>query len=74
MNDATTNDPVSNAVAKALAKYPKAKTTAVENFVWSSVEDRYANSGNLGDDARSYKWNAPTVAAIRMALKELDKI
>jgi hypothetical protein len=74
MNATTTNDPVDTAVNKALAKCPKAKKIAVENFVWSAPDDKMANGMNLVEDAKSYKWNSDTVKAIRLALRELGKI
>jgi hypothetical protein len=62
------------AIEQALAKYPKAKERAVKNFVWSAPDNPMANGMNLSADARSYNWNAPTVNAIRMALRTLGKI
>jgi hypothetical protein len=74
MNDTTTNDPVTNAIEKALAKCPKAKRIAVQNFVWSAPDDKTANGMNLEMDAKMYRWNGDTVKAIRLALRELGKI
>ena len=74
MNDTTTNDPVTNAIEKALKKCPKAKRIPVQNFVWTAPDDKMANGMNLTEDAKSYKWNADTVKAIRLALRELGKI
>ena len=55
-------------IETALRKFPKAKRIAVENF--SSTADKLdmATSMNLADDARSYKWNAHTVNAIRWVI------
>lgn len=74
MNDTTTNDPVTIAIEKALKKCPKAKKVAVENFCWTADNNTMANGMNLNEDARMYKWNADTVKAIRLALRELGKI
>ena len=68
------NDKTTIAIENAIKKAPKAKKTAVENFVWSAPDDRMDNSMNLSMDARAYKWNADTVKAIRSALLELGKI
>jgi len=62
------------AVQDALIKYPKAKKIAVENFVWSASTDKRANAMNIGQDARDHSWNAATVSAIKMALRELGKM
>jgi len=61
-------------IAAALKKYPKAKTIAVENFCVSAPDDHMANSINLNADARSYKWNAHTVNAIKYVLRAENKI
>ena len=65
--------PVDAAIEIALKKYPKAKKIALENFVWSSGDNKMSNNINLNADTRTYKWNSQTVNAIRMALKYLDK-
>lgn len=55
-----------------LASKAKVKRIAVFNFL-SSVganPDASAANYNLQSDARSYKWNAPTVAAIAKGIKE----
>jgi hypothetical protein len=57
----------------ALKKYPKAKRIAVENFVMSAPNDPIANSVNLMDDTRSYKWNSDTYLAIKYCLKSQGK-
>jgi hypothetical protein len=64
----------------ALEKYPKAKAIAVRNFAGTApLEDappygaRGNNNANLSMDARSYRWNEATVAAIKMALDGIYK-
>lgn len=54
-----------------LAALPKVRKIAVENFL-SSMQPygRMAADINLSSDARDYKWNAPTVAAIRRGIQE----
>lgn len=61
-------------VMESFAKFPKAKKLAVENFCFSAPTDRFANSSNLSQDARAYKWNSDTVKAIRYVLKAENKI
>ncbi len=67
-------------VEAALVKYPKAKREAVCNFAGTApLEDnppygaRGNNNANLSSDARSYRWNESTVAAIKMALDAIYK-
>lgn len=57
-------------IEAALKKYPKAKRIAVENFTSNGTAKMdMAASMNLEMDAALYKWNAHTVAAIRMVMK-----
>jgi hypothetical protein len=67
-------------IEAALKKYPKAKAVAVRNFAGTApLSDqgpygaRGNNNANLSMDARSYRWNADTVAAIKMALDGIYK-
>lgn len=61
-------------VTIALAKYPKAKRMAVENFCFSAPDDKIANKVNLAADAKSYPWNSDTVNAIKTVLKAEGKL
>lgn len=67
-------------IALALAKYPKAKVIAVNNFAGTAPLDpcppfgpKAANSTNLYSDAKLYKWNQATVDAIKFALDGIYK-
>jgi hypothetical protein len=53
-----------NLIDKALAKFPKAKKIAVENFTMGYDKMSMEAYLNLEMDARMYKWNAHTVNAI----------
>lgn len=57
-------------VESALAKYPKAKRIAVENFT-SGGHGKWdmAASMNLAADAASYGWNMQTINAIKQVMK-----
>lgn len=46
------------------ANMPGVKKIAVENFLMSMGEDLNNALGNLGLDAKSYRWNKETVNAI----------
>lgn len=61
-------------LAKAMAKYPKAKQRAVSNFSFTCGTNTMANAMNLEMDTRMYNWNAPTVNAIRFILRQLGKL
>jgi len=60
-----------NAIALALAKYPKAKKIAVENFTMGREGKgmTMADSMNLEMDARLYNWHPHTIKAIKMVIK-----
>ena len=52
-----------------MAKYPKAKRIAVENFTsFGAATWDTAAQFNLYQDAHDYKWNHHTVAAIKMVM------
>ncbi len=54
-----------------LASRPNVNTTAVENFLSSLVGMDYQEAvGNCEMDAKSYRWNHETSAAIRIGLTE----
>lgn len=48
-----------------LANRTGVKKTAVQNYLSSMGDDPMAADINLKQDAKSYKWNAATVKAIR---------
>jgi hypothetical protein len=53
-----------------MAKYPKARRIAVENFTYG-LEGKgmsFEVAMNLDADARSYGWKADTIKAIKMVL------
>jgi hypothetical protein len=57
-----------------MKKYPKARRIAVENFIMSSVGNRYDYQlANLEMDAELYKWNEATKQAIRTGLHILKQ-
>jgi hypothetical protein len=57
-----------------LRKYPKARRVAVENFIISSVGNRYDYQlANLEIDAELYKWNEATRQAIGTGLHILKQ-
>jgi hypothetical protein len=57
-----------------LKKYPKARRIAVENFIMSSVGNRYDYQlANLEIDAELYKWNEATRQAIGTGLHILKQ-
>jgi hypothetical protein len=58
-----------NLIDKALAKFPKAKKIAVENFTMGYDTMSMEASLNLEMDARMYKWNTHTVNAIIWVIK-----
>ena len=51
-----------------LAKNPKSKRTAVENFLTTMGDSKLTAMSNLGYDAKSYKWNTATVRAIAQGI------
>ena len=57
-----------NLIDQAIKKFPKAKRIAVSNFTMGYDSLSMEASMNLEMDARSYGWNAHTVAAIRWVL------
>ena len=57
-------------IEAAMAKYPKAKRIAVENFTsFGTGKWDMAASMNLEADRVAYGWNSQTVAAIKMVMK-----
>lgn len=58
------------AVEKAMTKFPKARRIAVENFTHGKQGKgmTMADHMNLDMDARSYGWKADTIKAIRMVI------
>ena len=57
-------------IERAMAKYPKAKRIAVENFTsFGQGTWDMAAAMNLGEDTRAYGWNSQTVAAIKMVMQ-----
>lgn len=52
-----------------LASRAKVKRNAVENFLTSLTGDASADGYNATRDARSYKWNAPTLKAINDGIR-----
>jgi len=58
-----------------LANKPGVRKIAVENFLMTVDNNdnaMYANM-NLGEDAKSYKWNAATVSAIKEGIRLADR-
>jgi hypothetical protein len=57
-------------VQKALAKYPKARAIAVENFTYGNEGKgmTFALAMNLGADTKCYAWKADTVKAIKFVI------
>jgi hypothetical protein len=63
---------VKRIIQTVLEKYPKAKRTAVENFLATSVYyDYYSQLKNLELDAKLYNWDTSTIKAIQLGLKLL---
>jgi len=58
-----------NLIDKALAKFPKAKKIAVENFTMGYDTMSMEAYLNLEMDTRMYKWNTHTVNAIIWVIK-----
>ena len=58
------------AVEKAMKKFPKARRIAVENFTFGKQGRgmSFGDSMNLDMDARSYGWKADTIKAIKMVI------
>lgn len=58
------------AVEKAMKKYPKARRIAVENFTYGKQGRGmvFGDSMNLHADARAYGWKADTIKAIKMVI------
>ena len=67
-------DATLDAIERVMKRYKKAKRIPVRNFVCTAPDDKMANSINLSEDARMYRWNSDTYCAIRDALRELGKI
>jgi hypothetical protein len=61
------------AIESALAKYPKAKTTPVWNFVGTATDNGRDNALNLNMDAKLYGWKKDTIEAIKFGLMQLNK-
>lgn len=59
-----------NKIEAALAKYPKARRIAVENFTFGKEGKgmTMADSMNLEMDARAYGWKPETIKAIKFVL------
>jgi hypothetical protein len=59
------------AVEKALRKFPKARRIAVENFTYGKQGKgmTMADHLNLDMDARAYGWKADTIKAIKMVIE-----
>lgn len=55
---------LTNKEIEEFANRPGAKKIAVENFLMSMGEDLTNAMGNLGLDAKSYKWNRETINAV----------
>jgi hypothetical protein len=57
-------------VEKAIAKYPKARKIAVENFSYGNEGKgmTYELAMNLGADTRCYAWKPDTVKAIKFVI------
>jgi len=55
-------------INEILARHPKARKIAVENFVMTRQSDIFNNQMNLDLDARLYGWNEDTINAINEAL------
>ncbi len=54
-----------------LASAKNVRSIAVHNFLGSLYDSSERDAqGNLNMDARLYKWNAPTVNAIRKGIQE----
>jgi len=58
----------SEAIEKALGKFPKARRIAVENATFGQ-EDTMAFRMNLEMDRASYNWNAETMGAIHYVMR-----
>jgi len=59
-----------NKIELALAKYPKARKIAVENFTYG-MEGKgmdFSIAMNLDADARAYGWKPDTIKAIKFVL------
>lgn len=63
---------LTDARIEALSNKRGAKKIAVQNFLWTvgNNECREYAYANLEQDARLYKWNAATQAAIRTGISE----
>lgn len=61
---------LTGAEIEALAARPKVRRIAVENFL-GTLHGLTAMEAtlNLAQDTAAYKWNAPTVAAIRAGIR-----
>ena len=55
---------LTNKEIEEFANRPGAKKIAVEKFLMSMGEDLTNAMGNLGLDAKSYKWNRETINAV----------
>ena len=62
---------MSEKIEQAMAKYPKARRIAVENFTnGGTAKWDMAAAMNLGADTQAYGWKAPTVNAIKWVMKQ----
>ena len=59
-------------IDRAMAKYPKAKRSRVENFTHAYKCMTLEASGNLGYEVRLCQWNEATVNAIKFVLYEKE--
>jgi hypothetical protein len=65
---------VAKVIEYVLRRFPKARRIAVENFIMSSVGNRYDYQlANLEVDAELYRWNEATKQAIRTGLHILKQ-
>ena len=74
LNTNTINN-MSDIIEKALAKYPKARRIAVQNFA-GGQEGRgmdMATSMNLAADTQCYGWKPDTVKAIKFVFNYKEK-
>ena len=56
-------------LAKAFKKFPKARKIAVENVTnWGTLYSTFETYNNAMADARAYKWDTPTINAIKFVL------
>lgn len=62
-------------IERVKQRYPKAKKTAVENFLSTAIDySMRINLANLDLDAKLYKWDSQTYKAIFHGLKLLNAL